>query len=171
LVLIKDAQKKLKSKRPKRNGGKDCFKHRSRKLKLSFDELLAKYLKENEAKRAYRSNDVKSTRLPPKYNSGSWNWQEKNFYSATSYSSLTPSMPISYASHSTSFHHYSSWGWDDTWAHTPSYFRPYHVEYAAPKEPVHAEQPHIVNDHFISRNRSTVHENKKVLKQFYGVKR
>ena len=45
------------------------------------------------------------------------------------------------------------------------------MEYAAPKEPVHAEQPHIVNDHFISRNRSTVHENKKVLKQFYGVKR
>ena len=80
-------------------------------------------------------------------------------------------MTISYAPHPTSFHHYSSWGWDDTWAHTPSYFRPYHVEYAAPKEPVHAEQPHIVNDHFISRNRSTVHENKKVLKQFYGVKR
>ncbi|KAG2632931.1 hypothetical protein PVAP13_2NG131703 [Panicum virgatum] len=78
-------------------------------------------------------------------------------------------MSIPYAPHPTSFHHYSSWGWDDTWAHAP-YFRPYHVEYAAPREPVHAGQPHIVNDHFISKNRSTVHEKTKVVKQVYVVK-
>jgi hypothetical protein len=31
-------------------------------------------------------------------------------------------------------HYFSSlfiMGWNDPWAHTPSYFRPYHVEYAA----------------------------------------
>ena len=40
---------KLKSERPKINGGEDRNKHKNRKPKLSFDELLAKYLKENEA--------------------------------------------------------------------------------------------------------------------------
>src|SRR6185312_5637043 len=125
---------KLKSECPKTNGGKDRCRHKGRKPKLSFDELLAKYLKENEAKRANRSNDVKSSRLPPKPKSRSWNWQKKNFYSAASFSPSEPSMPIPYAPHPTNFHRYSSWGRDDSWAHTPSYFKPYHVEYATPRE-------------------------------------
>ena len=50
---------KVKSECPKTNGGKDCCRHTGRKPKLSFDELLAKYLKENEAKHANQSNDVK----------------------------------------------------------------------------------------------------------------
>jgi len=68
------------------NGGKDHNNHNGKKPKLSFDELLAKYLKENEAKYANWSNDVKSSRLPPKHNSRSRNWQRKNFHSAASYS-------------------------------------------------------------------------------------
>jgi len=68
------------------NGGKDHNNHNGKKPKLSFDELLAKYLKENEAKYANWSNDVKSSRLPPKHNSRSQNWQRKNFHSAASYS-------------------------------------------------------------------------------------
>ena len=49
----------LKSEHLKINGAKDHNKHKGKKLKLSFDELLAKYLKENDAKHANRSNDVK----------------------------------------------------------------------------------------------------------------
>jgi hypothetical protein len=49
----------LRLERPEINGGKDSYKHKGKKPKLSFDELLAKYLKENEAKRANWSNDVK----------------------------------------------------------------------------------------------------------------
>jgi hypothetical protein len=41
------------------NEDRDRYKHKGKKPKLSFDELLAKYLKENEAKRANWSNDVK----------------------------------------------------------------------------------------------------------------
>ena len=74
----------LKSERLKINGAKDHNKHNGKKLKLSFDELLAKYLKENEAKRANRSDDVKSSRVPPKHNSSSWNGQRKNFHLAAS---------------------------------------------------------------------------------------
>jgi hypothetical protein len=47
-------------------------------------------------------------------------------------------MSVSYAPCPTSAHPYSSWGWRDSWAHTPSYFRPYHVEYAAPRRPSRA---------------------------------
>ncbi|KAG2602587.1 hypothetical protein PVAP13_5KG697600 [Panicum virgatum] len=61
-------------------------------------------------------------------------------------------MPIPNALHPASFRHYSSWGWDDQWAHTPSYFIPYHVEYAAPRE-------------------SSFQEKKKVVKQIYVVKK
>jgi len=50
-------------------------------------------------------------------------------------------------------------------------FRPYHVEYAVPREPVHAGQPHVVSDRFVLKNRSRVHEKKKIVKQIYIVKR
>ena len=60
-------------------------------------------------------------------------------------------------------------GWDDSWAHTPSYFRPYHVEYAAPKEPSCARQPYVENDRFKTKNRSRVENKKKVVKQIYVV--
>jgi hypothetical protein len=59
-----------KSKHPVANGGKDHGKHNGKRPKLTFDEILAKYQKDNEAKRANRSNKVKSSRLPPKHNSG-----------------------------------------------------------------------------------------------------
>ena len=151
------------------NGGKDHNNHNGKKPKLSFDELLAKYLKENEAKYANWSNDVKSSRLPPKHNSRSQNWQGENFHSATSYSHLRPLMSISYTSHPT--HHYSSWGKDDSWGQTPSYFRPYHIEYAAPRESACAGQQHIVNGHFKTKNRSRVENKKKVVKKVYVVKK
>ncbi|KAG2582124.1 hypothetical protein PVAP13_6KG088235 [Panicum virgatum] len=79
--------------------------------------------------------------------------------------------PIPSAPHPTSFSPYSSWGLDDPWAYTPSYFRPHHVEYAAPREPVHAGQPHVMNDRFMSKNRSRVYEKKNIAKQVYVVKR
>jgi hypothetical protein len=57
---------KLKSKRSKINSSKDRCEHKGKKSKLSFNELLAKYLKENEAKCANRSNVDKSSKMPPK---------------------------------------------------------------------------------------------------------
>jgi len=160
----------LKSERPKINGGEDRNKHKNRKPKLSFDELLAKYLKENEAKRANQSDDVKSSRVPPKHNFGSWNWQRKIFYPAALYSPLGPSMPIPYAPHPTSLHPYSSSGWDNSWAHTPSYLRPYHVEYLAPSNSDFGKQPYN-KDRFIPKNRSGAQNKNKVVKQVYVVKK
>jgi hypothetical protein len=134
---LKD-QKILRSERPVGNGGKDHVKHNGKKSKLTFAELLAKYQKDNEAKRANRSNDAKYSRLPPRHNYGKWNRQRKGFHSVTTYSPFEPSMPVSYAPYSTNAHPYSSWGWSNSSTHAPSYFRPYHVEYAAPRRPSHA---------------------------------
>ncbi|KAG2598257.1 hypothetical protein PVAP13_5KG352907 [Panicum virgatum] len=55
--------------------------------------------------------------------------------------------------------------------HTPSYFRPHHVEYAAPREPSCAGQPCVENDRFKLKYRSRVQEKKKVVKQIYVVKK
>jgi hypothetical protein len=153
------------------NGGKDHVKHNGKKPKLHFAELLAKYQKDNEVKRATQSNKVKSSRLPSKRNSGKWNRQGKGFHSATTYSPFEPSMPVSYAPYSTNAHSYSSWGWSDSLTHTPSYFRPYHVEYVAPRRPSHARQPYVESDRFEYKDRSSAKNKKKVVKQVYRVKR
>jgi hypothetical protein len=80
-------------------------------------------------------------------------------------------MPVSYAPYSTSAHPYSSWGWSDSSTHTPSYFRPYHVEYAAPRRPSHARQPYVESDRFEYKDRSGAQNKKNVIKQVYRVKR
>ncbi|KAG2589388.1 hypothetical protein PVAP13_5NG237881 [Panicum virgatum] len=62
-------------------------------------------------------------------------------------------------------------GWDDSWTHTPSYFRQYHLEYAAPRNPMHAGQPYVDNDRFKPKDRSRVQNKKKIVKQIYVVKK
>jgi len=54
--------------------------------------------------------------------------------------------------------------------HVPSYFRPYHLEYAAPRESTFERQSHA-NDRFKEKNRSGALVNKKVVKQVYHVKK
>jgi hypothetical protein len=160
-----------KSGHPEVDGGKDRVKHNGRKMKLTFDELLAKYQKENEAKHANRSKGVKSSKLPPRHNSGNWNQQGKSFHSATTYSPFEPSMSVSYAPYPTSAHPYSSWGWSNSWTYTPSYFRPYLVEYAAPRRSSRATQPYVESDRFEYKDRSSAQNKKNVVKQVYRVKR
>jgi hypothetical protein len=94
-----------KSEHPVANGGKDRVKHNGKKPKLTFDELLAKYQKDNDAKRANRSNKVKSSRLSPKHNSGNWNQQGKSFHAAATYSPFESSMLVSYALVTILIHH------------------------------------------------------------------
>jgi hypothetical protein len=104
----------LRPERPIGNGGKDHVKHNGKKPKLTFAELLAKYQKNNEAKRANWSNDAKYSRLPPRHNYGNRNRQRKGFYSPITYSPFEPSMPVSHAPYPTSDDPYSSWGWSNS---------------------------------------------------------
>src|SRR6187551_1333821 len=80
-------------------------------------------------------------------------------------------MPVSFAPYPTSVRPYSSWVWSDSWAHTPSYFRPYHVEYATPRRPSCARQPYVESDRFENKDRSRVQNKKKVVKQVYRIKK
>jgi hypothetical protein len=51
----------------KANGGKGRDKQRSRRPKLSFEELLAKYEKIEEANITNQPKKVQSSKLPPKH--------------------------------------------------------------------------------------------------------
>jgi hypothetical protein len=87
-------------------GGRDHVKHNGKKSKLM--SLLMKFWL-NIKKRITKpnvlvGNNVKTSRSPPKYNSGNGNCQRKIFHSATTHSPFEPSMVVPYAPHPTSFH-------------------------------------------------------------------
>ena len=67
-------------------GGKSRDKQKSRRPKLSFEELLTKYKKEAEANVANWPKKVQSSRLPPKHKSQEWNWQGDKSHAAATYS-------------------------------------------------------------------------------------
>jgi hypothetical protein len=57
----------------KADGGKGHDKQRSRRSKLSFEELLAKYEKIAKANVTNQPKKVQSSKLPPKHKSQEWN--------------------------------------------------------------------------------------------------
>jgi hypothetical protein len=58
----------------KANGGKGRDKLKSRRPKLSFEELLANYEKIAEANITNRPKKVQSLKSPPKHKFQEWNW-------------------------------------------------------------------------------------------------
>ena len=80
----------------KANGGKGRDKQRSKRPKLSFEELLAKYEKIGEANVTNRPKKVQSSKLPPKRKSQEWNWQGDRSHAATIYSPFEQPITMSY---------------------------------------------------------------------------
>jgi hypothetical protein len=117
----------------KPNGGKGHDKQRTRRPKLSFEELLAKYKMEAELNVTNLPIKVQSSKLSPKHKSQKWNWQGNRSHAAAIYSSFEQPIPMSYGPQPTNFNPYSYWGWFDQWSHVPQYFRLYYIEYAAPR--------------------------------------
>ena len=58
-------------------GDKGSDKHRRRKSKVTFAQLLEKYQKMSEAKRAYRPAEAKASKSPPERKSDDMDWQKK----------------------------------------------------------------------------------------------
>jgi hypothetical protein len=77
-------------------GGKGHDKQRSRRPKLSFEELLAKYEKIAEANVVNRPKKVQSSKLPPKHKSQEWNWQGDRSHTAATYPPFEQPIPILY---------------------------------------------------------------------------
>ena len=134
----------------KANGGKGHDKQRSRRPKLSFKELLAKYEKIAKTNVTNRPKKIQLSKLPPKQKSQEWNWQGEISHVAAVYSSFEQPIPMSYGPQPIDFHPYSSWGWFDNEAYVPSYFRLQYIEYAAP---IHSERSSSCKDRF-DQNRS-----------------
>ena len=99
------------------DGGKGRDKESSRRPKLSFEELLAKYEKIGAANIANRSKKVQPSKLPPKHKSQEWNWQGDRYHTTATYSPFEQPITMSYGPQPVYFHPYSSWGWFDQEAH------------------------------------------------------
>ena len=107
----------------KANGGKGRDKQRSKRPKLSFKELLAKYEKIGEANVTKRPKKVHSSKLPPKRKSEEWNRQGDKPHAVVTYFPFMQPIPMSYGPQPTYFYPYLSWGWFDEEAHVPPYLR------------------------------------------------
>jgi hypothetical protein len=162
--VCKDGEKMEDARKANRGKGHDKLK--SKRLKLSFEELLAKYEKIAEANVANRPKKVQSSKLPPKRKSQEWNWQEDRSHAAATYSPFEQPIPMSYGPQPAYFHPYSSWGWFDQEAHVPLYFRPQYVEYAVPR---HSERSSSCKDYF-DQNRFGAQLKKKAVKQVYRMR-
>ena len=92
----------------KANGGKGHDKQRSRRLKLSFEELLDKYEKIGEANVTNRPKKVHSSKLPPKRKSQEWNRQGDKPHAAVTYSPFMQLIPMLYGPQPIYFYPYSS---------------------------------------------------------------
>ena len=79
----------------KANGGKGRDKQRSKRPKLSFEELLAKYEKIGESNVTNQPKKVHSSKLPPKRKSQEWNRQGDKPHAAVIYSSFMQPIPMS----------------------------------------------------------------------------
>ena len=53
---------------------KGCNKHKGKKTKVTFVQLLEKYQKESEAKSVYRPSKAKASRSPPRRKSKDRDW-------------------------------------------------------------------------------------------------
>ena len=116
---------------PKENKGRN--KRKCKRSKITFAELLDKYQKKSEEKNAYRPNHAKKPRSPPRRKYEDRYWQSDNFNATYSYPYFGPPMPMPWMPPYAHIDPYSSWDRYDIRAHSPSYFRPSHQYYAAPR--------------------------------------
>ena len=158
-------------------GGTCRNQQKGKRPKITSEQLLAKYLRQNEAKGVDQTGNVKSSktplkssRSPPMCRFEDWDWQGEGFHAVATYFPFGPPMPMQFGSDATYFHPYSSWGWYDSNSYSSSHFRPHNVEYSAPSNSDFGKQPYN-KDRFIPKNRSGAQNKNKVVKQVYVVKK
>ena len=127
----------------KTKGDKGRNKHKHKKSKVTFAQLLDKYQKKSEENGAYRPSNTKASRSPPRRKSKDRYWQEENFNATCSYPYFGPPMPMSWMPPYAHVDRYSSWDRYDTIAHSSSYSRPCHHYYAAPRRSTFSKQSYV----------------------------
>mgnify|MGYP007017564297 FL=1 len=154
--------------KPKENKGRN--KRKCKRSKITFAELLDKYQKKSEEKNAYRPNHAKKPRSPPRRKYEDRYWQSDNFNATYSYPYFGPPMPMPWMPPYAHIDPYPSWDRYDTRAHSPSYFRPSHQYYAAPRRSTF-EQSHVKDRFNHKESVQSSRKKKEVVKQVYRVKR
>ena len=127
----------------KTKGERGRNKHKHKKSKVTFAQLLDKYQKKNEENGAYRPSNAKASRSPPRHKYKDRYWQEKNFNATCSYPYFWSPMPMPWLPLYAHVDRYSSWDTYDTMAHSPSYFRPSHHYYAASRRSTFSEMSYV----------------------------
>ena len=69
-------------------------KHKGKKLKVTFAQLLEKYQNISEAKSAYRPSETKASKSPPRHKFEDRDWQRKKLSKQTPYPPFGPPMPM-----------------------------------------------------------------------------
>jgi hypothetical protein len=107
-------------------------KHKGKRSKVTFKELLEKYTKESEESCAYQPSSAKASRSPSRQKTEDRDWQRSRFNAATSYPPFGTQMPTSSMAPCANFYPYPSWGRYDSREHHQPYFKPSHQTSAAP---------------------------------------
>lgn len=154
--------------KPKENKGPN--KRKCKSWKITFAELLDKYQKKSEDKNAYQPNHAKKPRSPPRCKYEDRHWQSENFNATYSYPYFGPPMPMSWMPPYAHIDPYTSSDRYDTRAHSPSYFRPSHQYYAAPRRSA-SEQSHVKDRFNHKESIQNSRKKKEVVRQVYRVKR
>ena len=146
-------------------------KHKGRKPKVTFAQLLEKYQKISEAKSAYRPSETKASKSPPRHKFEDRDWRRKKLSKQTPYPPFGPPMPMSWIPPHVVYYSDQSWNKYKSRAHRPSYSKPPHQNYAAPRGSSFVQQPHVKDR--LNQKESVWGSAKKmdVVKQVYRVKK
>ena len=128
-------------------------KHKGKRPKVTFTQLLEKYQKISEAKSAYRPSEIKASKSPPRHKTEDRDWRRKKLSKQTPYPPFGPPMPMSWIPPHVVYYSDQSWNKYKSRAHRPSYSKPHHQNYAAPRGSSFVQQPHV-KDRSTKKNRS-----------------
>ena len=115
-------------------GDKGSDKHRRRKSKVTFAQLLEKYQKMSEAKRACRPAEAKASKSPPRCKSEDHDWRKKKTNMPIPQTSFGSPMPKSSMPSHVGLYSFQSRDRYDSRAHHPSYAKSPRQVYATPGE-------------------------------------
>ena len=146
-------------------------KRKGKKPKVTFVQLLEKYQKISEEKIAYRPNNSKASRSPPRHKSEDQYWQSENFSATYSYPYFGPPIPMSWILPYAYLNKYPSRDKYNSRAHYPSYYRSSHQHYVAPRKSTFDEKSHVKDRFTRKESVRSLRKKKEVVKQVYRVKK
>ena len=145
---------------------------KGKEVKQSIDKNQSANSKEKKLRvhKAQKELPLVETKSQPRCPLGLSYWRSENFNATYSYPYFGPPMPMSWMPPYAHLNSYSSWDRYDTRAHSPSYSRPSHQYYAAPRRSTF-EQSRVKDRFNHKESVQSSRKKKEVVKQVYRIKR